>query len=165
MRQSRAEEFVTEFRLLKAQEIDAAVSLLGAQLREHELSTDLSEVRRIIEQIVNDDRLGFVLIAVGKNEMPVGIALGCAFLGIEHGGASGWIEELYVVPEFRSQGVGSRLVEEFVRVASKLGWRAIDLEIDANHRRATAFYERLGFHSLDRSRFSRPLKQTNRDQI
>jgi len=153
------EKFVPEIRLLKTQEIDAAVDLFSRQLREHELSTGLSQVRSVIEQITNNSQLGFVLVAVGKNGRPVGVALGCAFLGIEHGGTSGWLEELYVLPEFRKRGIGSLLIGEFIRIASGLGWRAIDLEIDSCHRQAASLYKRQGFQRLNRSRFSRTLKQ------
>jgi ribosomal protein S18 acetylase RimI-like enzyme len=146
-----------QIRLLKIEEVDAAVDLLVRQLGEHRVKTDLSNVRSVIERIVKDDRLGFVLVALERNQRPVGVALGCAFLGIEHGGISGWIEELYVLPEFRQRGIGSHLIAEFIRVASALGWRAIDLEIDSSHRRAVSLYERHGFTQLDRSRLSRRL--------
>ena len=152
------ETFVPEIRLLRTQEIDAAVDLFSRQLREHQLSTDLSQVRSVIEQITKNSRLGFVLVAFAKNGRPVGIALGCAFLGIEHRGMSGWLEELYVLPEFRKRGVGSLLIAEFIRVASELGWRAIDLEIDSGHGQAASLYKGHGFHRLNRSRFSRTLK-------
>jgi ribosomal protein S18 acetylase RimI-like enzyme len=99
-------------------------------------------------------------VALEKNERPIAVALGCAFLGIEHGGTSGWIEELYVLPEFRQQGIGSLLVAECIRVASASGWRAIDLEIDSNHQRALTLYERHGFTQLDRARLSRRLGES-----
>ena len=149
-----------EVRLLKTEQIDAAVDLLGRQLSEHGVRTDLGKVRSVIEQIVEDDRLGFVMLALEKDETPVGVAVGCAFLGIEHGGMSGWIEELYVLPEFRQRGIGSLLIAEFIRVASALGWRAIDLEIETGHQRAASLYERHGFTQLDRSRLSRRLGES-----
>jgi len=79
--------------LLKTEQIDAAVDLLGRQLREHRVKTNLGNVRSVIERIVKDDRLGFALVALEKNERPIAVALGCAFLGIEHDGTSGWIED------------------------------------------------------------------------
>jgi GNAT superfamily N-acetyltransferase len=149
-----------QVRLLKTEEIEAAVDLLGRQLSEHGVKTNLGKVRSVIERIVEDDRLGFVMLALEKDERPVGVALGCAFLGIEHGGMSGWIEELYVLPEFRQRGIGSLLIAEFIRVASGLGWRAIDLEIETGHQRAVSLYERHGFTQLDRSRLSRRLGES-----
>jgi GNAT superfamily N-acetyltransferase len=149
-----------QVRSLKIEEIDSAVDLLGRQLSEHGVKTNLGKVQSVIERIVEDDRLGFVLVALEKNQRPVGVALGCAFLGVEHGGTSGWIEELYVLPDFRERGIGSLLVAEFIRVASAFGWRAIDLEIDSAHRRAASLYGRHGFAELDRSRLSRRLRES-----
>jgi GNAT superfamily N-acetyltransferase len=158
MKPNPTEKFIPEIRLLKIQEIDAVVELLSSQLREHGLRTDLDQVRRVIEQIVNNSQLGFVLVAVEKNGRPIGVVPGCAFLGIEHGGTSGCLEEFYMLPEFRERGVGSLLIAEFVKVASRLGWSAIDLEIDSSHPRAASLYERHGFQRIDRSRFSRTLE-------
>jgi GNAT superfamily N-acetyltransferase len=149
-----------EARLLKIEEIDTAVDLLASQLREHVLPIDLVQARSVIEQIVNNDRLGFVLVAVEESVGPVGVALGCAFLGIEHSGVSGWLEELYVLPKFRERGVASLLIAEFIRVATKLGWRAIDLEIDSNHGRAASLYEQHGFVQLHRARWVRKLSES-----
>lgn len=147
--------------MLQLKEIDAAVELFGEQLREHQMDTSSGRVRSVTEQIVKDTRLGFVLVAIGRNGRPVGVALGCAFLGVEHGGTSGWIEQLYVLPEFREKGIRSLLVAEFIRVANGLGWRAIDLEVDSGHRRAESLYERRGFQPLARSRFCQTLEQTD----
>ena len=58
MQPNPTQEF--EVRLLRIEEVDAAVDLFGRQLREHELKTDLAQVRSVTEQIVNDDRVGFV---------------------------------------------------------------------------------------------------------
>jgi hypothetical protein len=43
-----------EVRLLKTEQIDAAVDLLGRQLSEHGVRTNLGKVRSVIEQIVED---------------------------------------------------------------------------------------------------------------
>lgn len=157
MKSNPIEEQLTEIRLLQLNEIDAVVELFGAQLREHRLNPDLGQVRSVIEHIVADTRQGFVLVAAGCDGKLLGVALGCSFLGIEYGGPSGWIEELYVLPEFRGKGTGSLLVAEFIRVASRLGWHAIDVEVDADHRRAVSLHQRHGFQPLARSRFGRIL--------
>ena len=59
-----------QVRLLKIEEIDAAVDLLGRQLREHRVKTNLANVRSVIERIVKDDRLGFVLVALEIRAAP-----------------------------------------------------------------------------------------------
>jgi ribosomal protein S18 acetylase RimI-like enzyme len=89
---------------------------------------------------------------------PIGVAYASSLLSLEHGGVSGWIEELYVSPQWGGQGIGSRLIEEVVSLAKEAGWRALDLEVDATHQRVKALYARHQFRSLPRSRFYRALE-------
>ena len=71
---------------------------------------------------------------------------------LEHGGQAGWLEELYVVPELRAGGVGTRLLEAVIAAAEASGCTALDLEIDSGHERVRSLYERAGFSALPRSR-------------
>jgi len=160
MNPAALENFTPEIRLLQPREIDQAVELFGRQLQEHQMIAGAEQLHHVISQIAKDPRLGFVLAAIQQDAGMIGVALGCSFLGIEHGGLSGWVEELYVLPQYRDRGVGSRLIAEFVRVASGFGWRAIDLEVDSGHRRVVSLYKRKGFQKLNRSRYYRMLEPT-----
>jgi ribosomal protein S18 acetylase RimI-like enzyme len=139
--------------LLRAEQIDAAVKLFRAQLNEHSLPNNDDETRAVIKQLLADASRGFILAAGLPDGSVVGIALGCSYLGVEHGGLSGWIEELYVTPEWRGRGLGSKLIEELIRVARDGGWRALDLEVTADHQRVVSLYRRHGFQPHARSRF------------
>jgi GNAT superfamily N-acetyltransferase len=154
---NRTEKPVVEIRLAQPADLDAVVYLLGQQLREHRIDTGAAQIRSVIERILADTRLGFVLVATGRDGKPVGVAFGTSILGVEHGGISGWIEELYVLPEFRDKGIGSRMIGEFIRVATELGWRAIDIEVDAGHERVESLYGRNDFQPVPRKRFCRKL--------
>ncbi|NTU53392.1 MAG: GNAT family N-acetyltransferase [Chlorobiaceae bacterium] len=63
------------------------------------------------------------------------------------GGVFGTIPELYVHPEFRSLGIGQRLVKAAVRFGKSLCWKRLEVttpplpEFD----RTLAFYEQEGF--------------------
>ena len=117
------------------------------------MEADSNQVRSVIEKVAADERRGFILVAATETGKLVGVAFGCAFLGLEYGGESGWLEELYVLPEWRQRGVGTRLVSEVVRVAKERGWRAIDLEVEADHQRVVSLYTRHGFLPHSRSRY------------
>jgi GNAT superfamily N-acetyltransferase len=135
-------------------DIESAVTLLTAQLHEHEIASDEQELRAVVEAVIADARHGFMLLAEQHRQVS-GIAYVASHLSAEHGGIVGWLEELYVVPEQRGRGVGSVLLKEITQTVQKLGWRALELEVVAGHERAVPLYERHGFQALTRTRYTR----------
>jgi GNAT superfamily N-acetyltransferase len=143
--------------LADEQQVDAVAALFEAQLREHEIETASDNLRKAVQRVVAEPRYGFILVAVEDGGPPIGVAYAASLLSVEHGGISGWLEELYVMPQRREQGIGSRLIAEVLAQARKRGWRALDLEVDITHERAAALYLRHQFRPLARSRFYRML--------
>jgi GNAT superfamily N-acetyltransferase len=143
---------------LEPEQLDSAVALFSAQLKEHGITTPADDLRSVAERVVADPRYGFILLASTVEASAVGVAYASCLLSLEHGGTSGWLEELYVLPEWRACGIGSRLVAEVVRRAKELGWRAIDLEVDAGHQRAISLYLRHQFQLHSRTRLFRTMK-------
>ncbi len=64
---------------------------------------------------------------------------------LHHAGPVGEIQEMYVLPDWRSKGVGKQLVEHLADIARHEGW--VNLEVTSNRRRIRTheFYERMGF--------------------
>ncbi len=58
------------------------------------------------------------------------------------------IEDIYVVPELRSRGVGRALFEACQRWAEEKGATGVSLQVAAGNARAREFYERLGFREV-----------------
>ena len=143
--------------LVDGRKLDAVVALFEAQLQEHDIVTVPDELRSAVQTVIAESRYGFMLTASDSDGEPVGVAYASCLLTLEHGGISGWLEELYVLPQWRGMGIGSRLLEEVVVHARELGWRAIDLEVESTHQRAISLYARHQFRSLRRSRFVRIL--------
>jgi GNAT superfamily N-acetyltransferase len=96
-------------------------------------------------------------VATDDEGRAVGVAYASTILTLEHG-VSGWLEELYVLPEWRGKGLGSRLLDAVITHAERLGWRALDLEVDANHQRVIPLYTRHHFQPRSRTRFYRALR-------
>jgi ribosomal protein S18 acetylase RimI-like enzyme len=143
--------------LVDAETLDAVVGLLEAQLREHEITRSRDDLRAVAQTVIADRRHGFMLVARAPDGSPIGAAYASSLLSLEHGGPSGWIEELYVLPQWRGRGIGSRLIAEVVAHARESGWRALDLEVEASHQRAISLYARHQFQPHSRSRFYRIL--------
>ena len=142
---------------LAESQIDAVTALFDAQLREHGITVNADGLRATARMVMADPRYGFMLVASADDGRVVGVAYASTILSLEHGGVSGWLEELYVPPECRGAGIGTRLLDEVITQARKLGWRAIDLEVDGAHQRVIPFYLRHHFRAHSRMRFYRPL--------
>jgi len=126
--------------------------LLVDQLGEHGIKESTQRLTRILEDATSDATRGFLMLARDSGRV-VGVAYVATILSVEHCGPVAWLEELYVLPEHRSRGVGSTLLTAVLERARSTGVVAMDLEIDADHSRAESLYRRYGFRPLERSRW------------
>lgn len=143
---------------LQAADQDAVVSLLVAQVKEHRFPSKSEGVAQVVARILSDEQYGFFLVARMGSDI-IGVAYVSTIMSVEHGGPVGWLEELYVSPEHREQGVGSALLKAVLEQAREAGLIAIDLEVDVEHQRAESLYTRFGFRNLPRSRWVKELTQ------
>jgi GNAT superfamily N-acetyltransferase len=132
----------------------AILPLLSVQLEEHGMGMPHDVLEEALRGILTRPERGMVLLA-RESGRAVGIAVLPYTWTVEHGGLCAWLDELYVVPEMRSKGIGTRLLETALDLACKEGCFAIDLEVDADHSRVESLYLRHGFRALPRRRFSR----------
>jgi GNAT superfamily N-acetyltransferase len=149
---------VSEFtiRQLEAGTIAAVAPLFEMQLAEHGVRRSQGELVSGLRTLLSEPQQGFVLSAVSDNQ-PIGVAYAARILSLEHGGWSGWLDELYVLPSWRAQGVGSALLAAAVAGATERGWAALDLEVDLSHQRVIPLYSRNHFEPVHRTRFVRRL--------
>lgn len=85
---------------------------------------------------------GYLLLS---DDAPAGYALTAKTYSQEAGGIVIWLEEIFVMPEFRGRG----LAHEFIsHVESTEKYARLRLEASPDNVRAIALYERLGFRRL-----------------
>ncbi len=87
------------------------------------------------------------------SKQPVGVILANFEWSLKFAGPALWIEELYVTPSARRQGLGRILVEHLLDWAEVNGIKGIDLEAYQGNTPASILYRSLGFHRLGRERF------------
>jgi GNAT superfamily N-acetyltransferase len=77
----------------------------------------------------------------------VGVATVTEAFAVYANGFYGIINEMFVVPEHRSAGIGAALIEAVKALALSRGWRRIDVTAPESPRwaRTRGFYEREGF--------------------
>jgi GNAT superfamily N-acetyltransferase len=133
--------------------------LLARQLDEHAIEIEHEALLAAIDGVFADVRRGFLLLAKREAE-----ALGVAYVSltwsIEHGGKSAWLEELYVLPQWRSEGIGASLLDRMLEEAGRRGCAAVDLEVEVAHARAAHLYARNGFRQHSRTRWVKILRSS-----
>jgi GNAT superfamily N-acetyltransferase len=146
-----------EIRPLESSDVDAVVGLLVAQLREHAIPCREEHVARSLRGILAHADQGTVLVAASD-----GSAVGVAYVSfahpLEHEGEVAWLEELYVAPEQRDRGIGTRLLQQVAAMVDARGCVSLELEVKRGHERVVSLYEREGFRDLTRMHFAKPLR-------
>lgn len=142
----RAQEF--RLRRLTAKDCALALPLLEAQYREHDIDMGGARLARAARTLVDGNG---ILIVAGTAGV---LALSWQF-SIERAGRVAWVEELYVAPEHRGQGLGTKLLDRAVEEARRAGCVALELEVVRGHERAARLYVREGFAVLPRRRYSK----------
>jgi GNAT superfamily N-acetyltransferase len=86
-------------------------------------------------------------LARSEGESAIGVVTVAEAFAVYAGGAYGIINEMYVVPGFRSAGVGALLVDAVKTLGRARGWRRVDVTAPESARwsRTRLFYERMGF--------------------
>ncbi len=122
------------------------VSELLADLFEevgHALSA--SEIADIFLHIDSND-LHSTLLALDEADEAVGVLTIVESIGLYAGGRIGVINELYVVPAYRSEGVGKLLLDAAKELAEQRGWKRIEVTTPGEeYEKTLRFYEREGF--------------------
>jgi GNAT superfamily N-acetyltransferase len=141
--------------MARAGDSNAVVDLLGEQFREHGIELAQEQLSVAVQGMLSDAARGGILLAYDPE--PVGVAVLAFTWTLEHGGLVAWLDELFVVPDYRGRGIGGALLRRALGVAAERGCRAVDLEVDAEHARAERLYEREGFVWLSRRRWAKRL--------
>lgn len=123
----RGEDFVTPLRLLEG------------FLREGEPLPEsfIEQLRRAVQAGAME------VLAAKRGNYAIGVAVLAYRLNVSVGGLFASIEDLYVLPEERSQGVGRALIEE---VRERCATRRVSyVEVQVEDGGAEAFYSVLGY--------------------
>ncbi len=147
--------------LVDAKHSAEAMGLLRAQFEEHAIALSSERLEAALASLIEMPERGALLLA-REGDDPVGLAAISYTWTLEHEGLVAWLDELYVVPARRGQGVGSALLARARELAQSAGCTAMELEVDAAHRRAENLYRRAGFEPLARSRWSLRLAPSRR---
>lgn len=137
-------------RRVTADDVNEVTRLLGAlyaELHEREAFPDyrLSSV----EDVLRDSERTFGFVAHAGDQL-MGVLMLTEGVAVYAGGVFGQITELYVEPEYRSQGIASLLVRRATQFGRERGWKRLDVGAPHQPRwnRSLRFYESEGFFEV-----------------
>jgi GNAT superfamily N-acetyltransferase len=123
----------------------AVAELFAALFEEVEHTPTAEEIAALFQEIEEDDRHS-TLLALDDDDDVVGALSIAETISIYAGGYIGVVNELYVTPEYRSEGVGKMLLDAAKALAEERGWKRIELTTPGDEFEKTLrFYEREGF--------------------
>ncbi len=105
---------------------------------------DLESTTNICRDLLQAGQYAAILACI--EERPIAVATVTETYALYAGGKIGVIQEFYVDPEFRSRGVGKRLLEEVRSFGRERGWSCIELTTPPlpEFERTLEFYETQG---------------------
>ena len=92
---------------------------------------------------------GSSTIAYVAGEPAAGTALVTLRPNVWYEGQVALLDELYVEPDRRGQGLGAAMIRLLIADAVEMGVSAIEINVDAGDVDAQRFYERHGFSGMD----------------
>jgi GNAT superfamily N-acetyltransferase len=104
-----------------------------------------SAVRRLLE----DPRLGGIWLIEVDSRLAGYIAL-CRGFSIEFNGYDAFVDEFFLLREFRGRGVGKDVLAQIGNEARKLDVNALHLEVARDNRAARKLYSAAGFAARDK---------------
>ena len=98
---------------------------------------------------MDENSLHSTLLAFNDDEEAVGVLTLVESLALYAGGRIGVINELYVVPPYRSEGVGKILLDAAKNLAGERGWQRLEVTTPGDqYEKTLKFYEREGFFPI-----------------
>ena len=147
-----------KFRLALESDIESLLAMMRDFYEFEHLPYDPVLLRKLLQKLMADDRLGRAIVFESRNE-PIGyMVLGFGF-SLEFHGRDCLIDEFYIRPEYRSRGIGASAVDFAFNLCQEQGIAAVHLEADHTNVRGHEFYKRLGFKDHARHLMTRWLKE------
>jgi ribosomal protein S18 acetylase RimI-like enzyme len=132
-------------------DIPALVELMSQFYSESSYALDRDWAGASFAQLLREEARGAIWIARRGTE-PAGHVVLALRHSMEFGGLAGVIDDLFVRPQFRRQGVGSALISALLDACRKLQVAAVHVEVGPSNVAASALYLAFGLrgHSTER---------------
>jgi GNAT superfamily N-acetyltransferase len=119
-------EFVREFHLHENLAFDESID---SDILKHFLTDESLGQAWLIQQA--DEAIGYIILTLGYS--------------LEYGGRDAFIDEFYLRPKYRGQGIGTQTLAFAEAACRNLGVKALHLEVDFENPDAQRLYSKSGY--------------------
>ncbi|MEM7650239.1 MAG: GNAT family N-acetyltransferase, partial [Cyanobacteria bacterium P01_A01_bin.70] len=145
-----------QFRPATRADISVLLAMVAVFYQESQYPFRQEEVRRSLTLLLASPTLGQVWLILGGADRVAGYAVLTFSFSLEYGGRDAIIDELYLRPEARGQGLGTAAIAHLEKICCQQGIKALHLEVERSSP-AARLYRRLGFEAHDRDFMTRLL--------
>ena len=147
-----------KFRRASLADIDTLVRLQADYYQDDGYAYDERKARQAWETFLTDTRFGSAWAADSTAGL-VGYVVVTLGYSLEYLGADAFVDELYLVPAVRGQGLGHEALKVAEAVCAELGAKALHLEVEPSKTGARELYRRFGFVDSERVLMTKRLRR------
>ncbi len=125
------------------EDVAALVLLMRDFYAESNHALDAQWAARSFEELLSDASLGAVWLAEQDGTLVGHVVLTLRYT-MEHGGLSGYIDDLYIKPEYRRAGAASMLLDALVKECHTRSVKSMQVEVGGDNVAALALYAKCG---------------------
>ena len=131
-----------------AKEIDVLVNLMYQQMIEINSEKDRTSIKSAINNALKPGSRAVFFLAK-QNENPIGLAFINICCGIESGGDYIWINEIEILPQYRSKGFGTELLNHVVNWSKSKNIKSISSMTGIKNNVSQSMFASAGFEIED----------------
>ena len=146
------------FRLAAESDSVTLLSLMRAYYAFDGHGFDEQKARAVLFTLLRDANLGRVWLIL-DGESPVGYVVICFGYSLEWLGRDAFVDEFYLLPEYRGRGWGRKTMAFVEEAARSLNVRALHLEVVGQNVTALQVYRKLGFKNRESTFMSKWIAQ------
>ena len=132
-------------------DIGTLVELMREFYSESGYSLDRQNAEGAFSELLRNSDLGCVWLAEQQGAAAGHVVLTLHYI-MEHAGFSAYIDDLFVKPQFRRQGIASALLAELWSECERRACKSVYVEVGSDNSPAIALYRQLGLRPLQDGR-------------
>ena len=138
------------------QDVDVLADLMQAFYAEAGFGLAHDRAAQAFRALLEDPRLGHVWLAE-REQRPIGHLVLTLGFSMEFGGPRGFVDDFFVLPNERGNGVGAAILAKVKEECAALGVRCLTVETGLEGHPARRLYVRAGFDDVGRGVLNQPL--------